>query len=77
MAAVAFDDRADSEEIKNLIETLDSQGFTAEPQEVEVSETVEARLPPRWTGCASPCQPACSLKRRCKTSRISRRRRAA
>ena len=38
---VAFDDRADSEEIKNLIETLDSQGFTAEPQEVEVSETVE------------------------------------
>ena len=25
----------------NLIETLDSQGFTAEPQEVEVSETVE------------------------------------
>lgn len=32
---VTFDDRADSEEIENLIETLDSQGFTAEPQEVE------------------------------------------
>ena len=38
---VSFDDRADSEEIENLIETLDSQGFTAEPQEVEASETVE------------------------------------
>ena len=38
---VTFDDRADSEEIENLIETLDSQGFTAEPQEVEASETVE------------------------------------
>ena len=36
---VTFDDRADSEEIENLIETLDSQGFTAEPQEVEASET--------------------------------------
>ena len=39
---VAFDDRADSEEIKNLIETLDSQGFKAEPQAVEASETVES-----------------------------------
>ena len=33
-----FDDRADSEEIENLIETLDNQGFTAEPQTVETSE---------------------------------------
>lgn len=39
---VTFDDRADSEEIESLIETLDSQGFTAEPQEVAASETVEA-----------------------------------
>lgn len=38
---VTFDDRADSEEIENLIETLDSQGFTAEPQEVEASENEE------------------------------------
>ena len=37
---VTFDDRADSEEIENLIETLDSQGFTTEPQEVETTETV-------------------------------------
>lgn len=29
---VTFDDRADSEEIENLIETLYNQGFTAEPQ---------------------------------------------
>ena len=35
---VTFDDRADSEEIENLIETLDNQGFTAEPQAVETSE---------------------------------------
>ena len=40
-----FDDRADSEKMENLIETLDSQGFTAEPQEVEVSETVEPKPP--------------------------------
>ena len=38
---VTFDDRVDSEEIENLIETLDSQGFTAEPQEVEASEDAE------------------------------------
>nr|DAQ16026.1 MAG TPA: Putative amidoligase enzyme [Caudoviricetes sp.] len=38
---VTFDDRADSEEIENLIETLDSQGFKAEPQAVEASEPVE------------------------------------
>ena len=38
---VTFDDRADSEEIENLIETLDSQGFTAEPQAVEATEPVE------------------------------------
>ena len=38
---VTFDDRVDSEEIENLIETLDSQGFTAEPQEVEASEPAE------------------------------------
>ena len=38
---VTFDDRADSEEIENLIETLDSQGFTAEPQAVETSENAE------------------------------------
>ena len=38
---VTFDDRADSEEIENLIETLDSQGLTAEPQEVEASENEE------------------------------------
>ena len=37
-----FDDRADSEEIENLIETLDSQGFKAEPQAVEASEPVES-----------------------------------
>ena len=39
---VTFDDRADSEEIENLIETLDSQGFKAEPQAVEASEPVES-----------------------------------
>ncbi len=39
--SVSFDDRADSEEIKNLIDTLGSQGFTAEPQEVEASENEE------------------------------------
>lgn len=39
--SVTFDDRADSEEIENLIETLDSQGFKAEPQAVEASEPVE------------------------------------
>ena len=38
---VTFDDRADSEEIENLIDTLDSQGFKAEPQAVEASEPVE------------------------------------
>lgn len=38
---VTFDDRADSEEIENLIETLDSQGFKAEPQAVEAPEPVE------------------------------------
>ena len=38
---VTFDDCVDSEEIENLIETLDSQGFTAEPQEVEASEDEE------------------------------------
>ena len=37
-----FDDRADSEEIENLIETLDSQGFKADPQVVEASEPVES-----------------------------------
>lgn len=41
---VTFDDRADSEEIENLIETLDSQGFKAEPQPVEASEPVEPAL---------------------------------
>ena len=39
---VTFDDRADSEEIENLIETLDSQGFKAVPQAVEASEPVES-----------------------------------
>ena len=39
---VTFDDRADSEEIENLIETLDSQGFKADPQVVEASEPVES-----------------------------------
>ena len=34
--SVSFDDRADSEEIKNLIDTLGSQGFTAE---LKVDET--------------------------------------
>ena len=38
---VTFDDRAGSEEIENLIDTLDSQGFKAEPQAVEASEPVE------------------------------------
>ena len=31
--AVTFDDRADSEEIENLIERLSSMGFEAEPVE--------------------------------------------
>lgn len=39
---VTFDDRADSEEIENLIDTLDSQGFKAKPQAVEASEPVES-----------------------------------
>ena len=43
--SVSFEDRADREEIENLIETLDSKGFTAEPQEVEASETVEPSPP--------------------------------
>ena len=38
---VTFDDRADSETIENLIDTLDSQGFKAEPQAVEASEPAE------------------------------------
>ena len=38
---VTFDDRADSEEIENLIDKLNSQGFKAEPQEAEISEAVE------------------------------------
>ena len=40
--SLSFDDRADSEEIENLIETLDSQGFKADPQVVEASEPVES-----------------------------------
>lgn len=32
--AVSFDDRADSEEIENLLEQLAERGFTAEPTEV-------------------------------------------
>ena len=38
---VTFDDRADSEEIENLIDKLDNQGFKAEPQAVEATEPVE------------------------------------
>ena len=38
---VTFDGRADSETIENLIDTLDSQGFKAEPQAVEASEPAE------------------------------------
>lgn len=40
---VSFDDQADSEEIKNLIDSLGNQGFTAEsePQARAVSEPVE------------------------------------
>ena len=38
---VTFDDRADSEKIENLIETLDSQGFKAGPQEVEAPKDGE------------------------------------
>lgn len=41
---VTFDDRADSEEIETLIDTLNTQGFTAEPQEVETSEDEEPSL---------------------------------
>ena len=62
---VTFDDRADSEEIENLIETLDSQGFKAEPQVVEASEPVESA--PAEVVCAFPCQPAFSPKQRCRT----------
>ena len=38
---VTFDDRADSETIENLIDTLDNQGFKGEPQAVEASEPAE------------------------------------
>ncbi len=64
---VAFDDRADSEEIKNLIETLDSQGFTAEPQEVEASEPVgSAPRRGRWAVHFHASQPF-SPRQRCRT----------
>lgn len=38
---VAFDDRADSEEVENLIERLVSMGFEAEPVEREADTVVE------------------------------------
>ena len=39
--AVTFDDRADSEEVENLIERLASMGFEAEPVEREADTEVE------------------------------------
>ena len=39
--AVTFDDRADSEEIENLIERLAGMGFGAEPVEREADTEVE------------------------------------
>ena len=39
--AVTFDDRADSEEVENLIERLASMGFEAEPVERETDAGAE------------------------------------
>jgi len=47
--AVSFDDRADSEEIENLLEQLAERGFTAEPAEAlegaEVGNATEENKP--------------------------------
>ncbi len=40
--AITFDDRADSEEIKTLLEELEREGFHAEPAAAEPQETADA-----------------------------------
>ena len=53
--AITFDDRADSEEIKTLLEELEREGFHAEPAATEPQETADAApVKDTKTTCTAP-----------------------
>ena len=68
--SVSFDNRADSEEVENLIEQLAALGFIAESKESEETAAVELE-PAEVDGICISMPVNLSLKPLCRTSRAS------
>ena len=64
---VTFDGRADSEDNRKPHRHAGQPGLHSRAASGRSIRAMQSRPPPEWTGCASPCQPVCSPRRRCRT----------